>query len=501
MHLPRVKPRDAAAEKGLSQTARSLIAVRQLYSTSSTNQNTRNWANRTSPHKQVGVIAAVVFFLLIIVFFCNRKYRGKNKNSSSTKKPRDKLPSLFKPSTWRNPDQRGQYSTSLQGNELSSTSYHGRHNRQANGSVSIVNGAENQNTNGPNAGVDRNTSVRSVMTLPAYAPVARDTEQILGREGERGGIDTVLEFPETNDEEEGRREGEMESLYQIRVARRAEAREREERRQARREARMRGDHETLAELRRRAEQAAEESVSQMLIAEHQTANRDRRVSSVQYGDLGVARHDGTRLRANSSESDNRPLLDSAASISGLSGRSRAVSSNTLNTFSHYRGASASSVLSVSSRGSDEFEFPDAQQSRSNSNGNNATSTTSPHILSTTHTHTSQSESPDIADSFEVISHPPPTHSRSGSRVSTPNFAPPPLHIPHDEEAPAYEDPPTYTSPVATRAPTLPTQTPGEGGAPMLPSLERLPSIHITADGYGGGRGADEDERSVGAGRR
>ncbi|CAI6336850.1 unnamed protein product [Periconia digitata] len=451
MHLPRVKPREAAVQRSLSQTNRSLIAV--------------------------GIIAGVVFVLLIIVYTCNRKYRG-GKNKSSTKKPRDKLPSLFKPSTWRNPDQRGQYSTSLQGNELSATSYHGR--RQANGSVSIAD-ADRQNTNEATAGVDRNTSVRSVMTLPAYAPTARENEQILGREGERGGIDTVLEFPETNDEEEGRREGEMESLYQIRVARRAEAREREERRQARREARLRGDHETLAELRRRAEQAAEESVSQMLIAEHQTANRERRVSSVQYGDLGVARHDGTRLRANSSESDNRPLLDSAASISGLSGRSRAVSSNTLNTSSHYRGASASSVLSVSSRGSDEFDFPDPTQSRSNSTANP--------ISSPLHA----SESPDIADSFEVISHPPPTHSRSGSRVSTPSFAPPlhapPLHIPHDD-APAYEDPPTYTSPVATRAPTLPTQTPGEGGAPMLPSLERLPSIHITTDGSGGGGGRD-----------
>ena len=299
--------------------------------------------------------------------------------------------------------------------------------------------AEGQNVNGAVAGVDRNTSVRSVMTLPAYAPTARENERILGREGERGGIDTVIEFPETNDEEEERREGEMESLYQIRLARRVEAREREERRQARRDARQRGDQQALAEIRQRAEQAAELSVSQMLIAEHQGINRERRVSSVQYGDLGVARHDGTRLRANSTESDHRPLLDSAASISGQSGRFRALSNNTLNT-RHYRGASASSVLSVSSRGSNDFEFPEATQSRSNSN--------------------------DTHDDFEVVSltHP---QSTSVSRVATP-VPVPALAIP-DENAPAYENPPNYESPINTTA------------SPMLPAIQRLPSIHITTE--------------------
>jgi hypothetical protein len=288
------------------------------------------------------------------------------------------------------------------------------------------------------AGVDRNTSVRSVMTLPAYSPAARDNEQILGREGERGGIDTVLEFPETNDDEEQRRDGEMESLYQIRLARRREATEREERRQARREARARGDTAALAEIRRRAEAAAEESLSQALIVEHQSANRDRRVSEVQYGDLGVARHDGTRLRANSTESDKRPLLDSAASISGQSARSRAASNNTLHT--HYRGPSNSSF--VSSRASDEFEFPDAVRSRSND-----------------------------TDDFETVSL---SHQRSNntSRGPTPMQS---IDIPR-EDAPAYEDPPNYESPVSTRAPQLPRPE-----APQLASLERLPSIQITPE--------------------
>jgi hypothetical protein len=209
--------------------------------------------------------------------------------------------------------------------------------------------------------------------------------------------------------------------------------------------------EALAQIRRRAEQAAEESVSQVLIAEHQTANRERRVSSVQYGDLGVARHDGTRLRANSTESDNRPLLDSAASISGQSGRSRALSSNTLQT--HNRGPSASSI--VSSRASDEFEFPDTARSGSND-----------------------------TDDFEVVSlsHP---RSRSVSRVTTP-IPTPSVEIPR-EDAPAYEDPPDYQSPVRTRAPQL----------PQLPQLERLPSIQVTEEPTpADGREADLGVRSA-----
>jgi hypothetical protein len=303
---------------------------------------------------------------------------------------------------------------------------------------------ERQSGNNRNstAGVDRNTSVRSVMTLPAYSPAVRENERVLGREGERGGMDNVVELPETQDEEERQREEEMESLYQIRLARRVEAADREGRRQARREARARGDVQALADIRRRAEEAADLSVSQMLIAEHQSnnRNRERRVSSVAYGDLGVARHDGTRLRANSSESDNRPLLDSAASISGQSHRSR----NTLedDNDTHHRGLSITSIShSVDSRASEEYDFADASRSNSRSNGNGT------------------------SDEFEVVSlNPGRSHSGShnGSRAATPS-----IEIPQ-EDAPAYENPPNYESPVRTRA-------------PLLPQLERLPSIQITPE--------------------
>ncbi|SLM35518.1 hypothetical protein LPUS_04820 [Lasallia pustulata] len=89
--------------------------------------------------------------------------------------------------------------------------------------------------------IDRNTSVRSIMTLPPYYPTPRPSERLIAREGERAGVDTVIEFPETAEEEESRRDEEMESLYQIRAARRREIEEREERRRQRREAREAGD--------------------------------------------------------------------------------------------------------------------------------------------------------------------------------------------------------------------------------------------------------------------
>lgn len=292
------------------------------------------------------------------------------------------------------------------------------------------------------AGVDRNASVRSVMTLPAYSAAARENERILAREGERAGMDNVIELPETLDEEERVREEEMESLYQIRLARRVEQADREARRQARREARARGDVQALADLRRRAEEAADLSVSQMLIAEHQARqrSRERRVSSVQYGDLGVARHDGTRLRANSSESDNRPLLDSAASISGQSYHSRANTGNTLDGVdTHRRGLSITSIpQSFDSHASDEYDLADASRTNSHSNG--------------------------TSDDFEVVPlHPERSHS--GSRQPSP-----PTGIPR-EDAPAYEHPPTYESPIHTRA-------------PQLPNLESLPSIQVTTDSTG-----------------
>lgn len=163
--------------------------------------------------------------------------------------------------------------------------------------------------------VRRQTSVRSIMTLPAYSSSVRENEQVLAREGERDGVDVVVELPETEQEEEEQREEEMESLYQIRQMRRAEAAEREDRRRRRHEARARGDFAEVERIQQEARTATHQTDAAVMIADHQArmGQRERRVSSVSYAELGVARHDGTRIRANSNDSD-RPLLGSAASI-------------------------------------------------------------------------------------------------------------------------------------------------------------------------------------------
>ena len=218
-------------------------------------------------------------------------------------------------------------------------------------------------------GVDRNTSIRSIMTLPPYRPAPLASEQLIAREGERAGVDTVIEYPETGEEEEARREEDMLSLYQIRQARRREINEREERRRERAAARAAGDWARLEQLRlqsqarqrARADSAASstsslppEPSSAALIAEHQAraASRDRRVSSVSYASLGLARHDGTRIRADSVDSDHRPLLESAAGMgnnrSATSSRrgSAQFQSSNIPPLPHQRTVSTTSGLSA-----------------------------------------------------------------------------------------------------------------------------------------------------------
>lgn len=408
----------------------------------------------------IAIIVIAVFAILVTTYLLTLRFR-RPFTALRTDKPRDKLPSLFSWSRWRSGAGRGEYSSTLQTGDRD-TAYRG---------ASISDAPNNSNDPERTPGVDRNTSVRSVMTLPSYSRSVRENERVLGREGERGGMDNVLELPETQDEQEVQRNEEMESLYQIRLARRAEAVDREARRQARRDARARGDHIALAEIRRRAEEAADLSVSQMLIAEHQGRNRDRRVSSVAYGDLGVARHDGTRLRANSHDSDNRPLLDGAASISGRSRGLTNTSTNTLDT--HHRGLSVTSISrsSVDSRTSDDVPLTSASRS---------------HSLHDLHpVSTAQSEAQSRQGQRQGQGH---DRSRDPSPHSTTPSPPVPT-----EEAPAYEDPPDYTSPIERRAPGLPMpslQTQSQSGRhttqgmtqrsgiPQLPALERLPSIRV-----------------------
>ncbi|KAI9369766.1 hypothetical protein BJX61DRAFT_536166 [Aspergillus egyptiacus] len=224
--------------------------------------------------------------------------------------------------------------------------------------------AENQTTvqnpqTDSTAGIRRDTSIRSIITLPAYSSTPKPTEQVIAREGEREGMDVVVEFPETADEEEARREELMESLYQIRLQRRQEIAEREARRRERREARERGDLIRLEQLRaeRREQANSRESPNgsttnvpaAVALAEAQSRGRERRISSVTYADVGYVRHDGSRIRASSRDSDSRPLLTDAAAISG-EGPDRSSGLTSL----HSRGESYSSALSLA-RGSYESD--------------------------------------------------------------------------------------------------------------------------------------------------
>ena len=317
-------------------------------------------------------------------------------------------------------------------------------------------------------GVNRNTSVRSIMTLPPYHPTPHPHERLIAREGERAGVDTVIEFPETAEEEEDRREEEMESLYQIRQIRRQEIADRNERRRERQEARAAGDWARLEQLRlqsqmrarARADSAgsARSSTSNLptagrstnahaLLTDHhaRTASRERRVSSVSYAELGLARHDGTRLRADSVESDHRPLLESAASMGD----------NNRSPLHHNRGASAESIRTTDS----EFDGV-GMTPQTSSNG--------------------RSGSDPNAQT--------PSSGRSHSEPSPPADEPPQYEPErYEEEAPPYTSPvagrgdgpsrlpstrsPPHTSPVRGRA----------DGVPRLPSIRvdsSLPSIEI-----------------------
>ena len=307
-------------------------------------------------------------------------------------------------------------------------------------------------------GVDRNTSVRSIMTLPVYRPSPLPSERLIAREGERAGVDTVVEFPETVDEEEVRREEDMESLYQIRQARRREINEREERRRERAAAREAGDWARLEQLRLQSQARARaragseasstaslgEARSSTLIAEHalRTASRERRVSSVSYASLGLARHDGTRIRADSVESDHRPLLDSAASMGGTSrsatssrrGSALFQSQNFPPLPQHHRAPSADSALSLNSEAQDTPQTS-THGERSGSDP----------IFPTPNT--------DDPDS-------PPLDRRAPPTADPPRYEEHPQHH-------AGEEAPPYTSPIAER-----------GTGPQLPPLRSVPAIEV-----------------------
>ncbi|RMY22280.1 hypothetical protein D0867_02812 [Hortaea werneckii] len=396
-----------------------------------------------------------------------------------------------------------------------------------------------QGIDGNGATIDRHTSVRSVMTLPAYSRSVRENERILAREGERDGVDVVIEAPESEGEEEHRRDEEMENLYQIRVQRRQEIAERDDRRRRRREARARNDQAELRRITqesRAAEEAREISGAVAMIAEHHSRSRDRRVSSVSYADLGVARHDGTRIRANSNESD-RPLLDSAASMSGgAPGTIRPWSAHdSIRPYLHQRGRSGSTAGSYMSdlsqdagggNGSGEMDLPPFGRAGSDfevvsMNQSRPSATHSRTASSRTHSPlglgTRSRASSNAAAGAALPPRPSVDTADLGEsrRIPPPDPSGPDNTVPPSYEGEGFEEAPPYTSPVRERrgessndgmgggatfpSPSQPqpnsqaeeqsqrSPLPDESdsrprssatGAPLLPEIGRLPSIRI-----------------------
>ena len=331
------------------------------------------------------------------------------------------------------------------------------------------------------ATVDRNTSVRSVMTLPAYSRSLRENERIIAREGERDGIDVVLEQPETIDEEEERREDEMEGLYQIRVQRREEVAGREDRRRRRREAAARGDYMELQQIRIESRLAAEQrevSGAVAMIAEHQGRSRERRVSSVSYAELGVARHDGSRLRANSGESDRQGLLDSAASMNdGASIRPWSTRSS-LGAYRR-RDRSASSVMSASDVSDTELDVPVVPPFGRAGSDYAVATLNQGHSRNASYTHTPVGARSRASSNVAQLRPSIDTGSADVGESRLPTIEPP------SYDGTAFEEAPPYTSPVRERDEPLPPprfsmhqRTYSQSGAPMLPPINRLPSIRI-----------------------
>lgn len=337
------------------------------------------------------------------------------------------------------------------------------------------------------------------MTLPAYSEDARATEKIIGREGERSGIDTVVEFPENIDEEEARRDEEMESLYQIRVARRRERAEREERRRLRSEARARGDHTTLNRLRQQARNRGNRSTSAIagepsnsassttLMQEHQSKERGRRVSSVSYAALGVARHDGSRVRANSNDSDQHPLLEGAAAMGSENANGPRPGFQT-----HLHNPSSSSLrfqagdYSDDERGSSEFEF--APTPRESHSRGPSLSPARPSMSTTTISHNG-----DIGEERMPLPEPPryqPNPDEPHPAPQRRRFLPQLRRLERPQSQPPEQAPP-YVSPTST-------------GAARLSAFAPLPAIEVTPFTPILGRwdpGEEERERAENSGGR
>ncbi|TKA69567.1 hypothetical protein B0A55_08015 [Friedmanniomyces simplex] len=470
-------------------------------------------SNGGSSTTKIVIIIIVILVLLLSLFILSYIYlKAVRRRGGSAKY----IPTQYLRRRWENwtprglTSPKGSYSSHLQ-EDLGVPTLHLRsENRSARNSAQNLPDLERAQAERAATGesttagatVDRNTSVRSVMTLPAYSRSVRENERVLGREGERDGVDVVLEAPETAEEEEDRRDDEMESLYQIRLQRRQEIAEREERRRRRRDARNRGDYTELQRIRQESLIATEQreiAGAVAMIAEHQANPRERRVSSVSYAELGVAHHDGTRLRSNSTESE-RPLLDSAASISGGGGGGASIlrpwsahdslrAAHPYPHQHHHRDRSASSAISAVSDTASDLDMPPFGRAGSD------------YEVVTLHQVHSRNASSAGGTRSRASSNAPPRISLDTTDIGTAARIPP-HEPPSYDDGPGFEEEqdgdeaPPYTSPIAERAggapesqqqeqeQERPLQKAVEGtffsptGAPLLPLIGRLPSIRI-----------------------
>ncbi|KAL7620145.1 hypothetical protein AAE478_009138 [Parahypoxylon ruwenzoriense] len=398
----------------------------------------------------VGIVAAVLVLVFLIYCFSRRKMRIRSGSSK-----------------------RGAYHQTPDVESLDTPG--SRNRRTRNGHSTSNTPVSETNRNSTASRVDRNASIRSIITLPAYRTKANENEQVIGREGERDGVDVVVEYP-TAEELENMRDEEMDTLFQIRVARRRERAEREERRRLVREARARGDTAALGELATQR-QAANDStaVDDLRDAYGQIKERRQRaVSSVSYHELGVAQLNGTRVRANSHGSEGVGLLSDAASI--------ALSTRSPSAQSHRRDRSASSVMSLDS----EFPSPGIRSAAS-----------TPRLGSN---HTRAGSSPEIIGEADLgdVEMPPPDYedvslddARSGA--TTPLFSEPPpdyTHPTHGSDQGSNAQARDAINGMAESGDLSTTDnlhnrrsarfSRGVGGVPQLPSLRigRLPQIVI-----------------------
>lgn len=283
--------------------------------------------------------------------------------------------------------------------------------------------------------------------------------------------------------------------------------EREENRRRRREARMRNDAVALEQLSRRTRDNPDADSAEMvqeLRREHERIKetRQRAVSSVSYHEVGLVRADGTRLRANSTESERMGLLNDAASIAPSV---RSVSGYGPGSLFHRRDRSASSVISIdtghslpgspalTTGGDSTFSLRSVtNRSRANSNPTPPRAGSSPEMI--------DAAEADLGDVY-MPPHSPPGYEDVSLEEITPAHS---RESRSGAESPYSEPPPDYPGPTHTRNNRLSAQMAGlaasvtdeeqttggsarrlsssraSGGIPQLPSLRltNLPEIVI-----------------------